>query len=389
MIYKNNQFGSVGRLGATRVLPTRKNLPDGPYSVYPKYLNFPSPRPVKVRYAPFTLLYMKEVGGLKFGVFQPSRIREVRTIGSQNATILHDIYVGTVLMTNDPMPEVELELGKFVYVKYSKDKFGNIKTSPAPEIYVDTDQDSIHYQPADGEGSGGSDGTYYIKIGQLTGTTMANAKWVQLYNSDIEDYHDLWVGRNIGTGAGVFKQRNADNDYYEFRRINGQFGITSAISGDNVRLDFSAENIGSEGEPVYKTPVKAGGFPTPGVAQFRKLRELISAELTGGVTAPQVRVQNAGNEIRIRGNSYVAATRGIVVMDGLVTYIDPDYDDTPVDGWWGTVAIYYHPVVGSAEELEFFFENGRLITMKAGGAEVPGEEGAPGNAAISIYDTDT
>lgn len=335
---------------------------------------------------PFSLIEIRPDGGSYKVSVRPGRVREILPAGGVDGIVMHDVLCDGDSLTDDPPPEIAMTVGQALYVAYTTDNKGYVGGAQVPQLFVGGDTEAtVHYQPRDGEGSGGTTGAYNVKIGKLV-STVGGVGWVPYHNSDIEHYHELWTGTNIGTGAGIFKDRNASGDEYRFRRVRGQFGIAAMEDGDDARLDFDAENIGVDGQDVFKPAVVVEGKPTPGKAQFRKIRELVYAELVSGISAAQVRVETVGTEIRVRGNSYAATVRGIHVQDGLVTLIDDDYD---ADGWWGTVAIYYHPAAGEAEEVEFFFEGGSLKTVKNLGAEIPGIETAPGNATLHIYDTDT
>jgi hypothetical protein len=257
---------------------------------------------------PFSLRDLR-VNGASFTVqIWPGHIREIVTSGASgsNGSIPHEPKLDGVGLSANPPPEFTMTFEDFLYVTYSTDKLGNVKADPAAGFLVSAaDEITTHYQPVDGEGAGGSDGTYKIKIGQIGGTEEEPI-WVPYHNSDIEHYHDLFTGKNLG-GVPIYKGRNAADDNYEWRGMEGNYGLLFVVNGDTVKGDWLAANIGG-GHPCLQAP--EGDLPA-GAAKFRTFRGLTSAEASAEGITPQLQVALADGEasdsgandtVRFRGN---------------------------------------------------------------------------------------
>lgn len=82
-------------------------------------------------------------------------------------------------------------------------------------------------------------------------------------------------------------------------------------------------------------------------------------------------------------------TRGLKGSGGITVTQNTDDIDIKCAGWWGDVVIDYTPAVGSTDSLTMRFEDGILKRVFKTAGEVSGTEATPGNANLTIVDTDT
>lgn len=344
---------------------------------------------------PFGLEEMRFISGNK-AILRKGVIRDIlTTAAATNAVILHEVEYSGIKLGADTPPEIPMGFGDYLYVNYQTDKTGGVKSDPKPAIVVDSgEKNSTHYQPTDGDGGSGADGDYYVKIGQLTGTSEEDWKWVPWHNSDIEHYHDLWTGLNIGSGVSLYKGRNATADQYEFHKAKPGWGSKIEASGEDVKWDFLGVNggtgEGSLGCPVLVDTDGEGDPLTEGPAVFRPIRERVSTvdgEIGDGAELPsaaQIHVKLAPGEdteatedaaILVTGNGFQATKDWISVQDGLVTAVS---DDGPGgDGYTGDWAIRDcdgdpmadPPTLGTLRAI-FKYTGGRVIEIK----DMPTEE---------------
>lgn len=216
-----------------------------------------------------------------------------------------------VTLDTIPRPKIEMKIGDTLWCKFPTDMMGEI--TEEPEVVVTSeDEDGIHYEPVDPEGSG-VDGEYYVKLFKLEdddGTPR-----VKVYQqSDIEHWAQLWTGENLGSGGRVYKEHKESENIFKFRSVRGDYGINETETSDEIELDFRAENVG-EGCPVWVEPLDGQGQPEDdppdGPAKFRSI--------DGRESQPQIHVKceavNPGDPlpetIRVVGND----TDGAILLD--------------------------------------------------------------------------
>jgi hypothetical protein len=365
----------------------------------PRFNEGVKPRPA---YPPFGLvdLSFPETGSPLVSLQKGSVVEMLTVASAPDAVIVHDVEFDGGPMTFPEPTELEVDFGSYVFVHWATDKFGNITTGP--ELLVSgTDYDSTHYQPSDGEEGGGVDGSYYVKVGQLTGADETDAEWVPSVNSDIPHYHELWTGRNIGSGASLYKGRNASSDTYEFHKAQAGWGNKIEASGDSVKWDFLGTNVGGGSEVLTDTEEGGSEVPTSGAVAFRTLRGLNTSEETAGLSK-QINVDVADGEtgtdntIRIKGNGVIGSNDYVTVVDGLVTVVgDGSSGGT---GWWGTSTWETFQYIGDSTPylgVRHTYEDGRLTKVESRDpgdpdyTEVTGTEGSPGVAYYSsVIDPD-
>lgn len=338
----------------------------------------------------------------------PGYLVDIVTMGSTSSTppdgrqfFDPKVTVGEtqVSIFSRPRPVLQMEVGQTAVLEYRTDKFGNVKTDVPVAIKVmpDADAKTEHYQPKDGDGEGGADGLYRVRLFTLeTRDGVVEARVYQ--QSDVEHYHDLWTGKNIGSGVGVYKGRNAELDSFEFHKILAKYGLVASKEGDDIRLNFLPENKG-DGRPVWIEPTDGNGDPLgpedfpSGPAGFRTIMEE-----SGNLIKVECEAPNPGdplpNEIKVKSAGADVAEGSvekfsIQVIKGVIS----SFTKESVTGWWGTVAISFDHAQGGVGEISLDFEAGRLMSVHAAGSFAfsagAGTEGDLGTVSLAIEDTDT
>ncbi len=239
--------------------------------------------------------------------------------GDSPAVKFHMPKFGDDPLNEIPRPRIPMSIGDTLWCKYQTGTQGEV--TGTPEMIVEAeDQDGAHYQPEDPDGSG-VDGDYCVQILKLEddgGTPQVKA----YQQSDIEHWAQLWTGRNLGSGARVYKEHDEGENIFWFRSVRGDYGISELETAGEVELNFDAATLG-DGREVY-LPEGHEDKQDDEVAEFRSI--------DGGESGRdeiQVYRKSAG-VIGIRGNGVDGAiqldedgnvTSLIEAVDGLVKLI--------------------------------------------------------------------
>jgi len=168
---------------------------------------------------PFSILTLQKVPASDPAEYkvtlQDGSVIERDTTSGSDGVVEHDCNIGGSPMSTRPRPELTLSDGEFIAVTFTTDADGFIQGTPAV-VAASTEQDSIHHQPASGEGLGES-GDYWIKISQLN--IVSGAPEITVFQQSDIEHSRLWKGRNIGGARYIHKERDGANDTYDFRTL--------------------------------------------------------------------------------------------------------------------------------------------------------------------------
>ena len=285
---------------------------------------------------PFSVIEVEAAAGNNYNLrFEPGRVCSANPVAAA-ATPAADGYdytvpeiAGTAMDQKDAAgdyPSLSVEDGFSVYCKIKRSTAGVLVT-PVELVSAARTQISGHYFPPEPNSSGTEEVFQYRRILDLDVVSgEVEIKVWRRSDIDLEPY--LWEGDNIGTGSDVFKEHNEGDGVYNFRRINGCYGLASAVSGDSVKLDFEGENGGASVSgnkaKVYIEP--GAGVACADKAKFRQLAQGSASDHR------QIQVAEDGELVRIQGNgvdgSLVlkncagAAVATIAWEDGLVTTVN-------------------------------------------------------------------
>lgn len=175
--------------------------------------------------------------------------------------VIPEVEIDSSFESLPPEETVELELtaSQAVFVKITTDDMDVFDgTNPIQIVVASSTEISDQAQPIDDENPSGIDGVYYYPLATLSvdDDDIATVKQIQQGGPIVHDPL-LWAGQNIGTGAEVYRGRNAATNKMMFRGIRGVAPLLAEVSGDNV--DVSAD--GWWGTCSWSFQPAGGGSP--------------------------------------------------------------------------------------------------------------------------------
>jgi hypothetical protein len=205
-------------------------------------------------YPPFAV-----IGIEKAGTSYKVTIKEGWVIERQPQSDVHPAVkfwmpkAGTIKLDATPKPQLTMAIGATAWCRIKTDVQGVISEDPA--IVVSTaSHDGVLFAPEDPDTSG-TTGDYYVKLFKLEDD--AGTPRVRVYQqSDIEHWAQLWTGRNVGTGARVFKEHAEAENLYKFRSLRGLGPLSVDENGDNIDVSVTGANLNWE---VYQTTFSHDG----------------------------------------------------------------------------------------------------------------------------------
>ena len=196
---------------------------------------------------------------------------------------------------NGDYPQISVEDGFSIYCKIKRSATG-IVIPPVQIVAADREEKSGHYFPPDPVDSGTEEVFQYRRLIDLD-VVSAEVEIKVWRRSDIDLEPFLWKGDNLGTGVDVFKEHNEQDGVYNFRRINACYGLEGELSGDSVKLDFEAENIGGTYTGTKaNVHVEYNGDSCGQKAQFRPITQGAETD------RQQIEIEQDGEVVRVKGN---------------------------------------------------------------------------------------
>lgn len=118
--------------------------------------------------------------------------------------------------TGDPAqpPSLTVSDGDVIYLHFFTDMHGIV--SDVPTVQASTGEQSIHYQPDE---DNGVEGEYWLRIAQVAiADGVASVRQFQ-EGGPIEFVPNLWNYKQVGGGRKIIRERDNENDVYEFRTL--------------------------------------------------------------------------------------------------------------------------------------------------------------------------
>ena len=249
--------------------------------------------------APFSLSTLKKKGSGYAVTISVGWLRDLLTKAKTEGIKFYMPKVGSIPIDADTPPEITMNVGDKLYCKYSTDPTGTV-TGDATIVTSKKNEKTEHYQPKDADGSGGMNGTYWIKLGELLSAGGSSVMWKQYQNSDIEHVHEIPTFKHLGDGAGIMKKHNAETGEDEVRKIKGLFGIDQTQEEDRITLDVAVENVGN-GEQLIVVPEGGTNKGSDETMKVRSIRAATAEDLSGENT-PQIKVVKSNQVIVVKGN---------------------------------------------------------------------------------------
>ncbi len=182
-----------------------------------------------------------------------------------------------------------LDIGDQVSLVVHVDADGGLDSSggdPVEIAITEEDEESSHYDPAVGDESSGSGGTYYYKLGVLRGADSSHpAPWIEkfLAGSHVDHFRELPKFKKAGGSYDIFKEYDAGAGQYKTKGISEGDGIK--ITNNENYLEFAIDDdyfVGYSGDVTIRDCDGDLGA-TPPVDGTIRMRLRISNGLIVGV----------------------------------------------------------------------------------------------------------
>jgi hypothetical protein len=203
------------------------------------------------------------------------------------------------------LPRVFVPVGGFVYCKIERDGEGLLTGDVEIVAEGAAVAASAHYQPGEAGGAGVAEEYQMRRLFEISldaDEVTAVVKYWQ--KSDIELGPILQAGENVGgLGSDVFKGWDQDAQRLQFYRVSGDYGLSDALSGDVVTLEFDGENVGAgvSGLSAAVFVEKGDGDLPAGGAHLQKAEFRVLAQGTDG-DRRQIQIQQTDTNVHILGN---------------------------------------------------------------------------------------
>ncbi|MBN8459440.1 MAG: hypothetical protein J0M04_16550 [Verrucomicrobia bacterium] len=225
---------------------------------------YSSPRPVDSiqGHPPFSVIAIAKSGGGYLVTMKEGWVieRQPKT-GSKPAVKFRMPKASGTALDSTPRPQIPMGFGSIAWCRVRTLADGSITGDP--EIVVSAgDENGVHYYPED-PGASGQPGDCFIRLFKLE--SDGGVPRVRVYQqSDIEHWAQLWTGKNLGSGARVFKEHFEDENTYRFRTVKGILPIKAEENGDeieisvggggNLNLTILYASFDADGRKVMESP---------------------------------------------------------------------------------------------------------------------------------------
>jgi len=254
--------------------------------------------------------YVWPAGGSYTVRLQPGHVEEIVPQSGIDCVVVHPVKYNGAVHTSEV--EIDVPFGSVLVVKVNQDDTGLVQTdfvvplgTLAPELLVVPSVPvSDHWYPEDPDDSGDG-GTLYFPLYQID--RVDGVPEITLYHwGPVVIRNDLWIGKNTGYGARVFKEHSeTEGAVYKFRSLVAGTGMTITERSDDILFEadggFTGDSVG-DGEPVYLEPGHVDKA-NPNVEEFRSI---------SGGESPRNEIdvsrKDAGT-IQVRGNSHIGTLR--------------------------------------------------------------------------------
>ena len=196
-------------------------------------------------YCPLTPHYLR-LESAQWKVFwRPGYLYELFPATSGPVTE-HEIYIGATALSNASPPDLDIALGDFIYLNYETTDHGALKEISAgikaQIVALGSAQDSTYHVLPDGTGSNGTDGNYYVLLGEVDTTagglaTISKNGWRGNYF-----WHAGWNAlENIGSGEKIYRDYYLPTDVKRLRTLverasSPQINL-SQVGDDEIRIE--------------------------------------------------------------------------------------------------------------------------------------------------------
>ena len=198
-------------------------------------------------YCPLTPHYLRPDGADWLVQWRPGYVYQLYA-SSAGPVQEYEIYIGATALSNATAPDLDISLGDYIYLHFETADDGEIKELGAPAgryaeiVAVGAAQDSTYHVLPDGAGSAGTDGSYYILLGQVNTTsgglaTISRNGWRGNFF-----WHAGWNAlENVGSGEKIYRDYDVATDRKRLRSLierasSHQINL-SQVGDDEIRIE--------------------------------------------------------------------------------------------------------------------------------------------------------
>ena len=220
-------------------------------------------------YCPLTPHFLREESSQWKVRWRPGYVYELYPDTSGTGPVTeYEIFIGATALSASTAPDLEIDLGDFIYLHWETDPQGAIQELSAgisaEIVALGSEQDSTYAVLPDGTGSGGTDGSYYLLLGEVETVaglaSISKAGWRGNFW-----WKAGWNAlENVGTGEKIYKEYDIAGDNKQLRSLverasdpqillsqNGDDEIRIEGNGNDCTIEFS-DGYSVKGTLVFK-----------------------------------------------------------------------------------------------------------------------------------------
>ena len=220
-------------------------------------------------YCPLTPHFLREESSQWKVRWRPGYVYELYPDTSGTGPVTeYEIFIGATALSATTAPDLEIDLGDFIYLHWETDPHGAIQELSAgisaEIVALGSEQDSTFAVLPDGTGSGGTDGSYYLLLGEVETVAglasiskagwRGNFWWKAGYNA-LE---------NVGTGEKIYKEYDISGDNKQLRSLVERASDPQILLSQNGDDEIRVEGNGNDCTITFKA-----GYTTRGTLIFK------------------------------------------------------------------------------------------------------------------------
>ena len=197
-------------------------------------------------YCPLTPYNLRPDGSDWLVQWRPGYVYELYPATSGAGPVTEfPIFIGSTALDNATTPDLDISLGDFIYLHFETTDQGAIKEISAgisaEIVALGSAQDSTYHVLPDGAGSSGTDGDYFILLGEVdtldSMATISRNGWRGNFF-----WHSGWNAlENVGSGEKIYRDYDISGDKKRLRTLverasDHQINL-SQVGDDEIRVE--------------------------------------------------------------------------------------------------------------------------------------------------------
>ena len=197
-------------------------------------------------YCPLTPHFLREESSQWKVRWRPGYVYQLYPVSPGTGPVIeHEIYIGATALSASTAPDLDIDLGDFIYLHFETDGQGQIQEISAgisaEIVALGSAQDSTFNVLPDGDGSDTTDGDYYVLLGQVETVdglaSISKAGWRGNFW-----WKAGWNAlENVGTGEKIYKDYYVPTDKKRLRTLierasDHQINL-SQVGTDEIRIE--------------------------------------------------------------------------------------------------------------------------------------------------------